>query len=283
MRRRILSGPILWTAAAAAAAAMATAAGPVVAQAPDAGEWLAECERGERGYETSRPRACEVREITLPADDGVLAVDGRTNGGIRVTGWDRSEVVVQALITASARTSADARSRAASVEIRTDGGRVRAEGPRGEGERGWAVSYRVFVPRRMDLDLEAHNGGLRVEGVQGRLELRTRNGGIALADVAGDVRGRTTNGGVTVRLAGARWDGVGLDVETTNGGVTLQIPASYSARIETGTVNGGMRTDFPSRCGARWVGICRSSWARVGRRCGPGRRTAGSASSSSDR
>jgi DUF4097 and DUF4098 domain-containing protein YvlB len=63
--------------------------------------------------------------------------------------------------------------------------------------------------------------------------------------LAGEVHGHTTNGGLTVQLAGDRWDGSGLDVETTNGGVRLDIPSSYSAHVETSTVNGGVTVDFP--------------------------------------
>src|SRR6266540_1714545 len=63
--------------------------------------------------------------------------------------------------------------------------------------------------------------------------------------LAGDVKGQTMNGGLAIDLAGAGWDGKGMDVRTTNGGVTLSIPENYSAHLETGTVNGGLKTDFP--------------------------------------
>ena len=71
------------------------------------------------------------------------------------------------------------------------------------------------------------------------------NGGVHLTDVAGDVQGSTTNGGLHIELTGSSWDGEGLDVETTNGGVTIRVPEDYSARLETGTVNGGIDLDFP--------------------------------------
>jgi DUF4097 and DUF4098 domain-containing protein YvlB len=48
-----------------------------------------------------------------------------------------------------------------------------------------------------------------------------------------------------VRLAGDKWRGEGLDVETTNGAVTLRIPEKYSADLETGTVNGSIHLGFP--------------------------------------
>ena len=71
------------------------------------------------------------------------------------------------------------------------------------------------------------------------------NGGVSLKRVGGNVKGGTTNGGLSVELAGERWDGEALDVSTTNGGVSVSIPENYSARLETGTVNGHLSIDFP--------------------------------------
>jgi len=228
--------------------ALALAAGSLLSLSPAAAqesaeEWVERCRRdGDRDREVH----CEVRETTLAAT-GALEVNARPNGGITVEGWDRDEVLVRARVRTQARSGEEARALAAEIQVRTEGGRVSAEGPR-ESSRdggGWSVSYQVFVPRRTDLDLTSTNGGLHVTDVAGELELSTTNGGISLEGVAGEVRGRTTNGGLDVRLAGSRWDGGGLDLETTNGGVTLTIPEGYSARLETRTVNGAMEVDFP--------------------------------------
>src|SRR5262249_24782641 len=81
--------------------------------------------------------------------------------------------------------------------------------------------------------------------VRGDLRFATSNGGITVDGVAGDVSGRTTNGPVEVKLTGRQWDGKALDVSTTNGPVRVEIPANYSARLETGTVHGPMHIDFP--------------------------------------
>ena len=123
---------------------------------------------------------------------------------------------------------------------------MRADGPSTDGDgEGWSVSYFALVPRRFDLDLEAHNGGLAVSDVTGKLDLRTHNGGLSLEGVGGDVRAQTQNGGLSVRLTGSRWEGSGLDAETRNGGVRLAVPEQYAAQLETGTVNGSIRTDIP--------------------------------------
>jgi DUF4097 and DUF4098 domain-containing protein YvlB len=107
------------------------------------------------------------------------------------------------------------------------------------------VSFEVWLPRQSNLNVEAHNGGITVDGVSGDLRMETVNGGISLDGVSGDVRGETTNGGVRATLDGDHWTGAGLDLRTTNGGVRLAIPQNYSAQLETSTVNGGLSFDFP--------------------------------------
>ena len=107
------------------------------------------------------------------------------------------------------------------------------------------MSYEVFVPRRADLSLETHNGGISISEVNGKIEFTALNGGVVLRKVGGAVRGSTTNGGLVVELSGDRWDGETLDVRTTNGGIVMSIPENYSAHLQTGTVNGGINVDFP--------------------------------------
>jgi len=107
------------------------------------------------------------------------------------------------------------------------------------------VSYRINVPRKNDLELNASNGGITISGVSGNLRFDTNNGGVRLSDLGGHVNGRTVNGGLTVDLSGSRWDGDGIDVQTSNGGVTLSIPDGYNAELEARTVNGSLRVDFP--------------------------------------
>ena len=184
----------------------------------------------------------ETREMTLPAG-GVLSVDGRQNGGIRVIGSNRSDILVRACIQAWGASGEEARSAAQNIRIET-GSTVRAEGV--ADKSNWSVSYQILVPRMTNLNLTTKNGGIGISAVEGNLEFSAVNGGIHLDDVAGNVKGKTTNGGIHIVLTGAAWRGTGLDVETTNGGVHLTLPDNYAARIETGTVNGGFKSNISS-------------------------------------
>ncbi len=202
------------------------------------------CEDGLYSWESNnRARYCEVREFTLSSRDAIRA-DAGENGSIRIEGWVRDEIVVRAKVQAQGRSEADAKALADHVTIETDG-TIRPRVPRSERNTWASVSFEIMVPRQSNLDLEANNGGIGIENVTGEIRFDAHNGGVHLSGLGGDVRGRTQNGGLHVTLTGDRWDGDRLDVETTNGGVDVEIPDGYSAELETGTVNGRLRIDFP--------------------------------------
>ena len=227
--------------------ALFAVASPLAAQRTeyDDSRWLDDCRRGWNGND-DRGRACEVRAVAFKPSGRALDIDGRDNGSIRVMSWSGDSVRVTARVQANARSDADAQDLLKDVRITSDGRRIHADGARSWGRNeSWSVSYVVYVPRRYDLDLQATNGSLNVVGVVGRMDLRTQNGSLTLSDVGGDVRARTQNGSLNVELEGGKWEGAGLDAETQNGSVRLGIPSAFAARIETGTVNGRMTTDFP--------------------------------------
>jgi hypothetical protein len=204
------------------------------------------CDDKSRG-DSKRSRVCEMRETTM-AVSGKLAVDAAPNGGIRIAGWDRNEILVRAKVEAWGDDDAEARGRLTEVRVTTSGTTVTAEGPKSMGSWGgnqkWSVSYEVFVPRKIDLKLNTVNGGINVADVRGNMTFETVNGGVTLARTAGKVKGETVNGSVNVDLSGTTWEGEGLELETVNGGVTVSVPAAYSASFHAGTVNGGMNSDF---------------------------------------
>ena len=197
----------------------------------------------DEGHGSEHGHYCEIREVTVPAG-GWLDVDGGANGGISIKGSDRGDILVRSKVQAYRDDESDSRRVAAEIRVETAGGRVHATGPTSE-KHGWGVSYEIFVPQRTDLVLHTHNGGISISGVQGHTQFEAVNGGVSLRRLAGSVEGHTTNGGLHLELDSDHWDGDRCDVSTTNGGVTIRVPSSYSAHLETGTVNGGVSVDFP--------------------------------------
>ena len=220
-----------------------TLTGSALSAQRDAEYWLDQCRRDSR--RSDRAKFCEVRELGMRADDRGLTVDPGQNGGVAVRAWDRDSIHVEARVQAQGDDEDEARDVAREIRIDISRGTIRSDGPSMRGRTSWAVSYEILVPRRTDLRVDTHNGPIAVQEVVGRMELTAVNGPLSLDGVGGDVRARTTNGPVRVTLEGRRWEGTGLDAEATNGPVVLSIPSNYSARLETGTVNGPMSIDFP--------------------------------------
>ncbi|MBM3725222.1 MAG: DUF4097 domain-containing protein [Acidobacteria bacterium] len=205
----------------------------------------------DRTGSSDRERFCEMREQTLAAS-ATLDVDAGINGGITVKGWDRADILVRSRVDANAPTRQDAEQLVRQVKVEAAGGRVRPVGPdlsskNRNGENSWwSTSFEIFLPRKTGLELKAFNGGINIDGIEGKIGFPTLNGGVNLNRVAGDVRGKTVNGGLTVQLAGDRWNGAGLDVQTTNGGVHMRVPGNYNAMVSASTVNGGIHSELPA-------------------------------------
>lgn len=199
------------------------------------------CEQRGDG-DSNRARACQVKEWTIPAA-GHYSVDAGSNGGIMVHGWQRSDVLVRAKIETWAESQNEAQGLQGQVSVQTAGGVIRANAPQFSHNQGYAVSFEVFLPQRSDVDVNAHNGGVSVEDLTGRMNLETHNGGLNVRRLGGTVNAKTHNGGLNVELAGRTWEGNELIAATVNGGVNIKVPSGYSARFEADTVNGGFRND----------------------------------------
>lgn len=189
-------------------------------------------------------RRCNILEQSF-ASPGRITVDGGVNGGANVKGWLRNDVLVRARVESWADNDSAASLLAGQIHVDTAGGQIHASGPEAANRAGWSVSYEIFVPQTSDVNVKTHNGGISISDVRGRIEFDATNGGVHLRRVAGDVSGATVNGGLNVELAGNSWEGRQLEAHTSNGGVTISMPEHYSAHIQTATVNGAVRSDFP--------------------------------------
>lgn len=239
--RKVRATRTLATLALAVSALIALPAAPASAQQEDE-DWLADCR--ERSGRNDRETFCDVRVERIAASR-LIRVDAGTNGGVIVRGSSRRDVEIHARVQASAETSGSARALADDVMIDARGSTIRADGPETNRGESWSVTFVVYVPHASDLDLVAHNGPVSITEVEGRIEANTQNGPLSLREVAGDITARTQNGPLTIELSGSTWRGRGLDAETQNGPVRLSIPENYSARLQTGTVNGPFTTEVP--------------------------------------
>ena len=245
---KIISRNLKYIATALAAAAIGISASTVLAQNSVSKEKVKEVyKEKESGFcqnwnwsSNSKVSFADLRELTSSAG-GTITVDAGKNGGVSIVGEDRSDVAIKACVQAWGTTEEAAKAASAGIRINTSG-TIKAENTT---EDNWSVSFQLAVPKNSNLKLNAHNGGISIANVDGMIEFETQNGGVSLKNLAGDVTGSTKNGGLNVTLAGTSWRGNGLNATTTNGGVNLTLSKSYAATLETGTVNGGYKSDIP--------------------------------------
>src|SRR5574341_594192 len=196
-------------------------------------------------WRNGRVAHCEVREFSYPRLRQPVAINGGHNGGMTVMGWNRDYVRILYRVITRARTEERARALAAEIQLELTKGWLRPDGPlEASRHEWWTVEVKAWVPRASDLALRTHNGPLGVRHVRGTRELNTINGPMSLVDLGGAVEARVQNGPLHVVLAGSRWDGAGLDAEAQNGPLNLALPADYSARLTTGSLNGPRAFDY---------------------------------------
>jgi hypothetical protein len=127
-------------------------------------------------------------------------------------------------------------------------GRCHRGGVSSESFGGWhahraKINFGVQVPRGVRFHAMTTNGNVNCHDLNSVVEASTTNGSV---DVSTTEWGsaRTTNGGVRVSMGNAKWDGE-LEVKTTNGNVDVSLPASAEFKVNAGTTNGKIHTDFP--------------------------------------
>jgi DUF4097 and DUF4098 domain-containing protein YvlB len=186
---------------------------------------------------------CEVRPVTIAAP-ATLDVE-TSNGSIAVTGSSRRDVSIEARVEAQGDTADEAKSLAKSVQILTDGGRVRADGPNTSDHRSWWVSFRIQSPTKQNATISTSNGSVTLSGLEGTIRGETSNGSMHGTDLSGDVRLTTSNGSMQLALSGTTWSGAGLEATTSNGSMRVDLPRDYSAHLTARTGNGSISISRP--------------------------------------
>jgi hypothetical protein len=169
-----------------------------------------------------------------------LKVRGERNGSIRVIGTTSSSFSVKAC-------KASALGNMNDIRVNVSGNEVSADRIENDGRS--MVYFLVFAPRNATLDLDATNGPISVDGVDGSvtahalngpiavkassgtLDISTQNGPISFAGNSGNVKLRANNGPISVKLSGSGWTSGSLDASTENGPLSLKVPANYGSGV----------------------------------------------------
>ena len=177
---------------------------------------------------------------TYPLDaQGRFALNN-VNGPVKITGWDRNEVRIDAVKTAHSQECLD------QIKINVDAHlssvEVRTEYPKGKSGCNSEVAYTISVPRAAHLDeVNVVNGSLTVEDVSGDLHAESVNGRLYASGMTGRVDLSTVNGELAAVVKTALKD---IHLESVNGRIDLTIPSDVSAEVSAETVNGRISNDY---------------------------------------
>ncbi len=175
-----------------------------------------------------------------------LAPNGRVvlknvNGGVRVTGWDRPEVRVDAVKKADTQQALDE----ARIEVNAGGDmiEIRTQYPREERRNAASVEYAVSVPRTAILQgVGTVNGSVHIQGVSGPVNASSVNGDVEASGATGDMKLTSVNG--RVQAAFDQMSAREISLNTVNGGVEVALPANAGAQLTATTVHGDINSDF---------------------------------------
>jgi DUF4097 and DUF4098 domain-containing protein YvlB len=189
--------------------------------------------------------SAELREEfhqTVPMDANGNFSLRNINGGVTISAWDKNEVQVDAVKTASS----DEKLHEARIEVAGSGHSVdvKTKYPDHTNNNPANVEYTIHLPRGVHLfAVETVNGGIHIDGPRGRIKASTVNGQVEVWNAADEVELSSVNGEVKASLSNAGKSRVKLNV--VNGSISIALPASTNARVKATTVHGGIHSDLP--------------------------------------
>ncbi|HTS30288.1 MAG TPA: DUF4097 family beta strand repeat-containing protein [Bryobacteraceae bacterium] len=186
------------------------------------------------------PRADFQQSYTLSPNGRVVLQN--LYGDVRITAWDRGEVLVQAIKKSSDRRQLeDAQivvdSSESLVSIHTQYAGADAEHPA-------SVEYRIMVPRTANLEnIKLINGGLSISGLEGSIRASSVNGSIKADKLAGQVELSTINGHLEAEFERIN-PANSISLTSVNGPIKLSIPRGAGAQLVAHNLSGGIESDF---------------------------------------
>ena len=194
------------------------------------------------------PRA-EFRASYSLGPNGRVAIQN-LYGDVRITAWDRDEVLVEA----TKRSSDAGRLNDAQIVVDTSSGMVSIRTLYTGGDAGNAASveYRIMVPRGANLeDVKLVNGGLSLSGMTGQVKASSVNGGITAEGMEGQVELSTVNGFLDAGFQRiSKYHPISLS--SVNGPIKVSLPSGAGANVSALNRSGGIDADF----GHAWRAPC---------------------------
>ncbi len=187
------------------------------------------------------PRA-EFRQTYSLHPNGRVTIQN-LYGDVRITAWDRDEVLVEAYKKSQdpkhlddARIVVDSSSELLSIRTQYGGG--------ADSEHPASVEYRITVPRGANLEsVKLVNGGLSISGLAGNVKASSVNGSIHVERLEGQAELSTINGRLDADFNRIDRDSP-ISLSSVNGSIRLSIPCGAGAELFAINLSGGIASPF---------------------------------------
>ena len=210
-------------------------------------------------WASSGPTRTEQRNEKLQYGSKVWVKN--RNGGIKVTGWDKEEVALTALIRDSERRKVELVIQHLGADLD-----IEAVFQQPSWSFGFVTSPRcemtLNVPRKVLGFFHTTNGGVLVSNLEGYARCETTNGDVKVRDIKGEVLAESTNGTIEAinlkaRIKGGTTNGRlvienvegGINLETTNGSISAKNLDGWGEGIKLESTNGGIDVELGSATG----------------------------------
>lgn len=177
---------------------------------------------------------------------------GNINGNVDISGWNKNEVQIDAIKTASDQQkldniNIDVNATSNSVEIKT-------RYPKGTNNNPGGVHYTLHVPQNARIDkVDLVNGSLTVQKITGEVNASLVNGKVQASDLTGTADLATVNGAIDATYNSLK-NVHEIKLKSVNGTITLTLPPSPNADVDASVTNGSISTGFPLTVKGRFVG-----------------------------
>ena len=182
---------------------------------------------------------------------GKMQIVSEVPGSIRIIGWKRGTVRVEAEKIVHGLTPEQAKEEIAKSPLRVrwnqTSARIQVNGIPAEGV---SMEYNliVYVPGdRTDINASVIQGDIYTENVNGWVEITSSRGNLGASSMSGYFSGSTKQGNIRVEMSGKRWRGLEFGAITKMGSIDLQLPEDYSAALKIETLDGKVTVEYPPR------------------------------------
>jgi hypothetical protein len=174
-----------------------------------------------------------TERFAVPAAELTRLYVNNDAGSVRIVGTDGDEIRVEAEVSDGLRDTGF------SHEVVDSTLELRGTCPI-LGSTWCRVTYRVEVPRGLDIEVDTDNDRVDVRNIDGDVVIDADNGRVELTDVSGTIDVHGNNG----RIVGRDLSGKVVDVSTDNGGIELEFTAAPD-RVHAKGNNGSIEIAVP--------------------------------------